>query len=221
MESTSNTSHGSDLMAVKKIIRTDNGFTNQRLLKTWIKHCHNVIQENERFAILGSLLIKKGYLFEFDNRVRIFFYYVRSLTVILKVLTSMVANQCFCFRSYENTVTELRILSYVIVLCLCSKLKIFSFRDNEGMQKSISERIDANYIDIPLQASRKYIFAVAIIHKDFSDKKQLYTTTKQIETAGAAIQPTKILSVDNGNLIWQEDDFIDNYRVVSRNVCIV
>ena len=116
--------------------------------------------------------------------------------------------------------TELRILSYVIALYLCSKLKVFPFRDNEGTQKSISEKIVANHIDIPLQAGRKYIFAVAIIHKDFSDKKQLYTTTKQIDTAGTAIQPIKILSVNNGNLIWQEEEFVGNYRVVSRNVCI-
>ena len=88
------------------------------------------------------------------------------------------------------------------------------------MQKNISERIDVNHIDIPLQASRKYIFAVAIIHKDFPDRNQLYTTTKEIETAGKTIQPPKILSIDNRNLIWQEGDFIDNYLVVSRNVCI-
>lgn len=140
--------------------------------------------------------------------------------VVLKVLTSVSDNQCFCFLSYENAVTELRILSYVIALYLCSKLKVFPFRDNEGTQKSISEKIVANHIDIPLQAGRKYIFAVAIIHKDFSDKKQLYTTTKQIDTAGTAIQPIKILSVNNGNLIWQEEEFVGNYRVVSRNVCI-
>ena len=114
--------------------------------------------------------------------------------VVLKVLTSVSDNQCFCFLSYENAVTELRILSYVIALYLCSKLKVFPFRDNEGTQKSISEKIVANHSDIPLQAGRKYIFAVAIIHKDFSDKKQLYTTTKQIDTAGTAI---RLLALSN------------------------
>ena len=76
--------------------------------------------------------------------------------------------------------------------------------------------------DIPVQACRKYIFAVAIIHKNLSEDKQLYATTRQIETPGKKIQSPKVLSTEKGNLIWQEDggDCADSFRVVCRYVCI-
>ena len=97
----------------------------------------------------------------------------------------------------------------------------FFFRDNKGVQKNISKAINVNQYDIPLQACKKYVFAVAIIHNVLSDDKQLYATTKQIETAGKDIHRPKILSTDKGNLVWQEDegDCVESYRVVSRYVC--
>lgn len=99
----------------------------------------------------------------------------------------------------------------------------FSFcRDDKGKQKIINKTLGAIHEDIPLEACRKYYFAVAIIHKNLTDNQQLYTTTEQIETRGKQIDPPRILSKDNGNLRWQEDpgDCADSYRVVYRYVCI-
>ena len=69
------------------------------------------------------------------------------------------------------------------------------------------------------------MFAVAIIHKDLPAEKQLYTSTKEIETRGINIRPPIFSSASGGNLVWHEDDgdCVDNYIVFSRyvrNFCI-
>lgn len=102
------------------------------------------------------------------------------------------------------------------------KLQPFLYRDNKGIQKSISVSNFDDYYDISLQACRKYVFAVAISYQDLPDDKQLYRVTKEIETAGAIVRPPKLLSICNGNLVWQEDDgdCADNFLVINRYVCI-
>ena len=73
-----------------------------------------------------------------------------------------------------------------------------------------------------LQACRSYVFAVAISYKDLPDEKQLYRTTKEINTTRTIVRSPKFLSICNGNLVWQEDDgdCIDDFLVIKRYVSI-
>ena len=73
-----------------------------------------------------------------------------------------------------------------------------------------------------LQACRSYVFAVAISYQDLPDEKQLYRTTKEINTIGTIVCSPKFLSICNGNLVWQEDDgdCIDDFLVIKRYVYI-
>ena len=95
----------------------------------------------------------------------------------------------------------------------------FLCRDDKGTQKNIN--FD-NFYDISLQACRRYVFAVAISYKDLPDEKQLYRTTKEINTTRTIVRSPKFLSICNGNLVWQEDDgdCIDDFLVIKRYVCI-